>query len=610
MKETVSPVGFRKLLIIGVLLINVAIIVLVGLSIRQSRLQYEEQAAITTQNLSHALEEYINGVITKADVALLSVADEAERQLASGRINSRAINAYILRQHGRIPEIDGLRMTNAKGDILYGTDVAPGVNVSDRDYFINTRNELKPGLFISKPIVSRTTRNWAIIIARRYNHPNGSFAGEAHGVVSLDNFSKMFSKINVGKHGIIVLLDNDRSIICRYTETHGTDSSIGKRYTSAEIQELFRRGETSATYRTRSGIDGVYRTHSYRKISFYPMYMVVGLAQDEYLTEWRKETTKMLALVALFLLVVLFLAWLLYRDVTERKKMEEDLLRTKKLESIAILSKGIAHDFNNMLTSVLGFISLAKTLIPPSDQAHKYLTVAESSCEKAKELTQQLDKYASGVTLEKKIASLTRLLQDSSELLSKHENIKVNKSIPDNLWSADMDERQISHVMHELLENAGEAMPNGGVIDISAKNTVVSSSDLLPLQEGNYIKISVKDQGVGISKENLSNIFEPYFTTKQMDYRSGVGLGLALCYSIIRGHKGYIVVESEPGKGTAVDFYLPAEHSGPCRPVIPGQGDHLLRSIPINDSGLKPTTFGSFPEGVVEIKRNQPDKPT
>ncbi len=248
----------------------------------------------------------------------------------------------------------------------------------------------------------------------------------------------------------------------------------------------------------------------------------------------------------------------IFNDITERKKMEEDLLKSRKLESVSILSKGIAHDFNNLLTSVLGFVSLSRALVPPSDEVYKYLTIAENACVKAKELTHQLDNFASGVKLERKTLSLAHLLQDSSGLLSTNANFRVNISIPDNLWSAEIDERQIFQVMHELLENAGEAMPNGGVIDIVAKNTVISSRDLLPLQEGHYIKISVKDHGVGIPKENLSNIFEPYFTTKQMDYRSGVGLGLALCYAIVKGHKGYITVESEPVKGTVVHVYLPA----------------------------------------------------
>ncbi|MBF0505511.1 MAG: PAS domain S-box protein [Nitrospirae bacterium] len=246
------------------------------------------------------------------------------------------------------------------------------------------------------------------------------------------------------------------------------------------------------------------------------------------------------------------------RDITERKKMEEELLKNSKLESISILTKGITHDFNNLLTSILGYISLSKALVPPSEQAHEYLTVAESACVKAKELTHQLDQFASGVTVVKKTLSLLRLLQDLSGLLAKNSNYRFNLSIPDDLWSAEIDERQISQVIRELVENASDAMPNGGVIDIMAKNLIISRHDLLPLQEGRYIEILVKDHGVGIAKENLPNVFEPYFTTKQMDYRSGVGLGLALCYSIVKAHKGHIVVESELEEGTIVHVYIPA----------------------------------------------------
>ncbi len=245
------------------------------------------------------------------------------------------------------------------------------------------------------------------------------------------------------------------------------------------------------------------------------------------------------------------------KDLTDRKKNEEELLKHRKLESVSILAKGITHDFNNLLTSVMGYISLSRELIPPSSQAYEYLATAETACVKVKELTRQLEEFASGVKLVRKRSSLVHLLQDICTSLSK-DSFKINMSVPDNLWPAEIDERQISQVMHELIENAGEAMPNGGVIEIVANNAVLGSLDKLPLQEGKYIEIADKDHGTGIAKENLPKVFEPYFTTKQMGYQSGVGLGLALCYSIIQGHKGHIVMESEPGKGTVVHIYIPA----------------------------------------------------
>jgi len=192
MKETVLPSTFRKFLVTGLGLVIFVFIVLVGISINRSRLQYEEKANIATQNLSAIIEEDINGVINKIDVMLLSVSDEAERQLANGGIRMQDINAYMAKQLARTQEVQGVRMTNAKGDILYGAGVVKGVNVSDRDYFIHTRDILTSDLFISKPLFSRTSHEWSIIIARRYNSPNGSFAGEDHVAISLHTLQSLF----------------------------------------------------------------------------------------------------------------------------------------------------------------------------------------------------------------------------------------------------------------------------------------------------------------------------------------------------------------------------------------------------------------------------------
>ena len=160
--KTPPPPDFRKLLVIGVLFVNIAIIVLVGIFIRRSRLQYEERATITTQNLSQVIEEYVSGVIARIDVALLSVADESERQLSGGNSNRRALNTFLVQQRARLPELDALLITNANGEIVYGTDVTPGstFNVADRNYFIHLRDDPGSGVVISHPIVGRVSGKW------------------------------------------------------------------------------------------------------------------------------------------------------------------------------------------------------------------------------------------------------------------------------------------------------------------------------------------------------------------------------------------------------------------------------------------------------------------
>ncbi len=346
MKKTPTLTGFRKQLTTGVLLVNFAIIAFVGISIYESRIQYEERATTTTQNLSQVLEEYIKGVISKVDVALQSVVDESEEQLSRGGMNRQAINTFIKRQFKRIPELDGLRMTDKKGDIVYGSDVRTGssVSVADRDYFIHLRNDPEIGLFISKPVVSRFTGREAIMVARRYNRPNGSFAGEVHGVLFLQNLAETFSRVNVGKHGSITLINSEFSIICRYPEPRKIGSVMGKKITTKDLRDLIDGGQTSGTYRVRSSVDDVERVFSYRKISSHPLYIVVGLAKDDYLADWRKDIVKMFVLSALLISITLGFAWMIDRYFTAQQKYEELLHNLSTTDELTGLANRRAFD--------------------------------------------------------------------------------------------------------------------------------------------------------------------------------------------------------------------------------------------------------------------------
>ncbi|MEE9524289.1 MAG: ATP-binding protein, partial [Thermodesulfovibrionales bacterium] len=245
-------------------------------------------------------------------------------------------------------------------------------------------------------------------------------------------------------------------------------------------------------------------------------------------------------------------------DVNERKNMEEEIRKGKNLESLGILAGGIAHDFNNLLTSILGNVSLAKTFARPEDKISERLTIAESASLRAKDLTRQLLTFSRGGAPVKKVAFISDIIKDSSSFALSGSNVKCEYSLPRDLWPVEIDEGQIGQVIHNLVINARDAMPKGGTITISGRNAEVTDDNNLSLDEGDYVQISVADKGVGISEENISRVFDPYFTTKEMGVQKGMGLGLSICHSIIKSHEGTIVVESEMEKGTTFHFYLPA----------------------------------------------------
>jgi PAS domain S-box-containing protein len=234
--------------------------------------------------------------------------------------------------------------------------------------------------------------------------------------------------------------------------------------------------------------------------------------------------------------------------------LEQERLRSAKLESIGTLAGGIAHDFNNLLTGIMGNIGLAKITVQPPDPAFEMLDEAEKAAVRAKDLTQQLLTFARGGKPVKKLVNLAALVKESAAFALRGSNVKLELILPDNLWTLEADEGQIGQVINNLVINADEAMPSGGTLVIEALNVVLNRTSGLPVPNGNYVRIDIKDTGMGISQEHLQRIFEPYFTTKQR----GSGLGLTTAYSIVRSHGGYILAESTQNKGSVFHIYLPA----------------------------------------------------
>src|SRR5262245_6955259 len=242
-----------------------------------------------------------------------------------------------------------------------------------------------------------------------------------------------------------------------------------------------------------------------------------------------------------------------------RQRMEEELLKARKIKSVGILAAGIAHDFNNLLTGILGYVSLAKVVAQTDAKVVVYLTEAEQACQQATALTQQLLTFAKGGAPVRHTISLVELLKECVGFVLRGANVRGDLQIATDLWPVDVDAGQINQVIHNVVLNAMQAMPGGGTVQVQAENVLLAAGVPFPLSEGRYVKITVQDSGCGIPKEVLSNIFDPYFTTKA----EGSGLGLATAYAIVIKHEGYITIASEVGVGTTVVIYLPTSQKVP-----------------------------------------------
>lgn len=245
---------------------------------------------------------------------------------------------------------------------------------------------------------------------------------------------------------------------------------------------------------------------------------------------------------------------IVFRDITEEKKMRDNLHKTRKLESIGVLAGGIAHDFNNILTAVLGNISIAKIKTEKNSSVQKILNSAEHACFKAKNLTQQLLTFSKGGAPVKKPENLDILIKQVCDEVLEKSNIRYNYSFPSKLLRTEIDKAQIMQAVRNIIINAEQSMPLGGKLSITGENVFVQQENKMHLLPGDYVKISIKDTGSGIPSKYIDKVFDPYFSTK----KEGSGLGLSAAFSIISKHMGYIGVESFPEDGSEFYFYIPA----------------------------------------------------
>lgn len=248
----------------------------------------------------------------------------------------------------------------------------------------------------------------------------------------------------------------------------------------------------------------------------------------------------------------------LITDVSEMKRLSDEVNRISNLESIGLLSGGLSHDFNNVLNIIYGNITFVKMLAEGNAALVEPLTDAEEACERAKELGTRLQAFSQGDTPFRESIVLSALIEDAAGVLFKGSQISHILFAADDIHELEADPRQIRQLFENLLTNAKDAMPGGGTVTIGIENCEVDGRKGLSLRSGPHVCITIQDDGTGIPEVNLQKIFAPYFSTKDTYSQRGMGLGLSICHAIMKRHNGQISVESSVGIGTRVTLYLPA----------------------------------------------------
>jgi signal transduction histidine kinase len=243
----------------------------------------------------------------------------------------------------------------------------------------------------------------------------------------------------------------------------------------------------------------------------------------------------------------------------EKEKLQAQLQQARKMEAIGTLAGGIAHDFNNLLMGIQGRTSLLLADIRSDHPHFEHLTEIENYVGRAAELTRQLLGFARGGKYQVLPTDLNELVENSCQMFGRtKKEITIEKKFEKDVWTVEVDRSQIDQVLLNIYVNAGQAMPTGGTLFIQTENTRLDKKFVKPYNSspGDYIKISIKDTGVGMDADTLKMVFDPFFTTKEKE--RGTGLGLASAYGIVKNHDGIITAQSEKGQGATFNIYLPA----------------------------------------------------
>ena len=556
----VSSRTFLVRLAAAVLAINVFVIVLASISIYQSRRYYKERAEVQVQNLSQALELTIDGIIGKADMALLALVHVVERQVAAGGIDEKEICSFIAQSLTIIPALDGLRVANTQGDIICGTGVVPDVlvNNADRDFFIQARNSKMVRLYMTRPVFGRVAKRWVIHISRRINKPDGSFAGVVYGVLPLDYFVKLFSNFNVGRQGTITMCDGDLAVVSQYPSTNGA-GCIGHNSLTAGFRELIQKNRASGTYTAYSAIDNIERTYSYRRISSYPFYVTVGRATSDYLADWWHDSAKIISGVALFVFGTLVSAWVVYRNWSGKMQAQEDLYRyqehleelvTSRTTELEAFNYTVSHDLRKPLTVISGYCGVIGDMYAGrlDKDGQGYLSEIENSVARMSSMIDSLLNFSrlSDCELKRTTVNLSDIaleVIDNLKVAEPHRRVVFRVA---EGMTATGDQELLRIVLDNLLGNAWkytykqeEAVIEFGVTDFKGETAYF-----------------INDNGSGFDMKHADEIFIPFRRLPEAHECKGFGVGLATVGRIIKHHGGRIWAEGEPGKGATFYFTL------------------------------------------------------
>jgi len=624
--STPKPASASRL-VLAVVFFNALVFLLAGEALFYSERQYEQQATQAVQNLAHSLEASVSGVFEKVDLAVHAVAREAERQRAAGPIRKKEADAYIEDVRRLVPEVSALRVSDAEGRVLYGTDTSGSevVQIADRDYFRDLVDAPADAVVLSKPVLGRISGKWVIILARRVNAPDGRFAGVALGILSLEYFSRLFASLDVGEHGVISMRDADMALVVRIPEHEGIGRSVGNRVVSRQTRDNVQANPRAGTYETVVTLDSIRRRMAYRKVSGQALYLFVGQAAVDYLAPWRKEVMVIVSLALMFTLLTCFSAVMVWRRWQAEFAVREALLRrqdqlesqveertrdltvAKEVAEAASRAKSsflanMSHELRTPISAIIGMTNLALREAGESRFSAHLQQISQTSRHLLGVINDILDLSkieAERLVLEHAEFRLGNVLDSVFGLLghkAEEKGLQLLREVPEALASRSFrgDAMRLEQVLLNLVGNGIKFTEAGRVTVRMQLETDAADSTVLQCE--------VEDTGIGINEADQARLFKPFEQADSSMTRKygGTGLGLAITQRLIALMGGEISLRSEPGGGTCFTFRLVLQ------PVAVSAEPGVETGSPPPDAGAEDTLRLRFAGRRVLVVEDEP----
>jgi two-component system, NtrC family, sensor kinase len=525
---------------------------------------------IADERIAHSLEisqEHARSVFGTVDVLLSSLDTiPADRSDQGVRLGEAELHKRMKGLIQSVSDIRSVWLFDLAGRPIATSLVFPvpqTLNNADRDYFVAQRDP-KQGLYVGQVLAPRVGSEPFFSVSKKLYDSKGQIAGVGAVVISPSVFERFFERLARNSSASYAMIRADGTVLARYPLATKPGIVLSE---DSGFRRAVRTNPVRGKYTTVSGVDGLERTFEIQRLDNLPVYVTSSLQVGSLSSEWIEWILLQLAFGIPFIAVLLALEYValrrteaLYREATRRQEVENTLRQSQKMEAVGQLTGGIAHDFNNLLTIIIGNLQMLVRDLPVDSKLHTRAEHALSGAGRAADLTHRLLAYSRQQPLDPKPINANDVVANAEKLLvpSLGERIRIETSRNAGLWLIEADPTQLESAIINLAVNARDAMPLGGRLTLETSNAYLDEaycSNHPDLKPGQYVMISVADEGAGMSAETVERAFEPFYTTKKPGL--GTGLGLSQVYGFAKQSGGHVRIYSELNVGTTVHLYLP-----------------------------------------------------